>query len=193
MCDDTFNDAICFQFLLLALLIEVESFNVFTGYPRGGKSRLPNLVSLDIVVHAFQSFETFEEFICLICVMEMRKVFPFDMEALLAVNHRLSGEVVEETYHIVKPQIFWIRFPTFIPAMTEYGLNFVFLLVLYTWIDIVSRISVVVVIKLFKILDIIDIVGDLATPARDPDLVRRCSGLLLLLGTRAIFGIGVGG
>lgn len=40
------------------------------------------LVSLDIVVDAFETFETLEEFIGFVCVVEVGKIFPFDVEAL---------------------------------------------------------------------------------------------------------------
>lgn len=73
--------------------------------------------------------------------------------------------------------------------MSEYGLNFVFFLDVR--VDIVCSFGLLV-LELAKVLDVIDIIGYLSTPTGHTDLITRRSTLLLLLGSRTIFRIGVG-
>ena len=82
MSDDAFNVAEGFEVLFLAFLFEVEGFAVFLGNAGSTDAGLPDLVGFDIIVNTFEAPEALEEFISLVCVMKMRKVFPFDMKAL---------------------------------------------------------------------------------------------------------------
>ena len=43
---------------------------------------LPDLICFDVVVDTLESPKAFKKFVRLVRVMEMRKVFPFDMKAL---------------------------------------------------------------------------------------------------------------
>lgn len=80
--DDTFSVAEGFKVLFLAFLFEVEGFAVFLGDTGRTDAGLPDLVSFDIIVNTFEAPEALEELISLVCVMKVRKVFPFDMKAL---------------------------------------------------------------------------------------------------------------
>lgn len=73
------------------------------------------------------------------------------------------------TCNILEPHILGVLFPAFFATVPDDGLDFVFLLVLGIWVDIVALLLVGGLV-LFKVLDIIDIVGDLCAPAGDADL-----------------------
>jgi hypothetical protein len=80
--DDAFNVAEGFEVLFLAFLFEVEGFTVFLGNTGSTDAGLPDLVGFDIIVNTFEAPEALEELISLVCVMKVRKVFPFDMKSL---------------------------------------------------------------------------------------------------------------
>jgi len=61
----------------------MESLSFFARDSRCIDTRMPKLVLLDVVVDAFEALEAFEEFICLIGVVQVGKVFPFDVESLI--------------------------------------------------------------------------------------------------------------
>jgi hypothetical protein len=82
MSHNAFNIAKGFQFLLFALLFQMKSLNIFSRESWCLDSRLPDLVGFDVVVDTLESPKAFKEFVRLVRVMEMRKAFPFDMEAL---------------------------------------------------------------------------------------------------------------
>ena len=60
----------------------MKSLNIFPGEPWCLDSRLPVLISFDIVVDTLESPKAFKKFVRLVRIMEMRKVFPFDMKTL---------------------------------------------------------------------------------------------------------------
>lgn len=80
--DDTFNVAVGFEVLFLAFFFEVEGFAVFLRNTGSVDTSLPDLVGFDVIVNTFKAPEALEELISLVCVVEMGKVFPFDMKAL---------------------------------------------------------------------------------------------------------------
>ena len=82
MGDDALNVAEGFEIFFLPLLFEMESFAVFLRNSRSIDTGLPYFVGLDVIVDAFEAPEALEEFIGFVCVVEMGKVFPLDMEAL---------------------------------------------------------------------------------------------------------------
>ena len=60
----------------------MKSLNIFSRESWCLDSRLPDLIGFDVVVDTLESPKAFKKFVRLIRVMEMRKTFPFDMEAL---------------------------------------------------------------------------------------------------------------
>ena len=60
----------------------MKSLNIFPGESWCLDSRLPDLICFDVVVDTLESPKAFKKFVRLVRVMEMRKVFPFDMIAL---------------------------------------------------------------------------------------------------------------
>jgi hypothetical protein len=81
--DDALDGSERLELLLLALLVDLQRLDVLTADTWRVDARLPLLVRLDVVVDALQPLEALEEVVCLVCVVQMRKVFPFDVEALL--------------------------------------------------------------------------------------------------------------
>src|SRR5882757_9064722 len=60
----------------------MKSLNFLSGESWCLDSRLPHLICFDVIVDTLESSEAFKKFVSLVRIMEMRKVFPFDMEAL---------------------------------------------------------------------------------------------------------------
>lgn len=61
----------------------MKGLDVFAGQSRSAQAGLVGFIALDIIVHALQAPETLEKLVGLVGVVEMRKVFPLDVESLL--------------------------------------------------------------------------------------------------------------
>lgn len=71
-----------FKLFFFAFLVKVEGFGIFSREAGCFQSRLPGLVGFDVVIHPLKASETLEEFVGFVGIVEMRKVFPFDMKSL---------------------------------------------------------------------------------------------------------------
>jgi len=60
----------------------MKSLSIFSGKSWCLDSRLPDLICFDVVVDTLKSSKAFKEFVRLVRVVEMREVFPLNMEAL---------------------------------------------------------------------------------------------------------------
>jgi hypothetical protein len=80
--NDTFGVAEVFEFLPLTFFVQQEGFYVLAGKARSSETRLPQLVSLDVVIHPLKAFKALEELIGLIGVVQMGEILPFYMKAL---------------------------------------------------------------------------------------------------------------
>jgi len=79
---NAFDNPVLFVLLLFALLVQEKSFCVFARKTRGVEARLINLVGLDVIIDTFEAFKSLEKLVGFVSVVQMRKVFPFDMETL---------------------------------------------------------------------------------------------------------------
>jgi hypothetical protein len=71
-----------FKLFFFSFLVKVQGFDIFSGETRCFQSRLPGLVGFDVIIDPLQASETLEEFVGFVGIVEMRKVFPFDMKSL---------------------------------------------------------------------------------------------------------------
>lgn len=71
-----------FKLFFFAFLVEVQGFGIFSRKTGCFQSRLPDLVGFDVIIDPLEASETLEEFVCFVGIVEMRKVFPFDMKSL---------------------------------------------------------------------------------------------------------------
>jgi len=73
---------LCLELLLISLLFDLKTLEIFVGEAGIGELELVYFVTLYVVVDPLEALVTLQELVCLVGVVEMRKSFPFDMETL---------------------------------------------------------------------------------------------------------------
>lgn len=77
------NNFTCFEPFVSPLLIDLEGLKLLTRNVGAlHHSLLGRPEGFDIVVHALHAFVALQEFVCLVSVVQMGEIFPFDVETL---------------------------------------------------------------------------------------------------------------
>ena len=93
-------------------------------------------------------------------------------------------------YDVGVPVVLGIALVVLVARVAEDHLDLVFLLLGGVGVDIGGGLGLLLV-ELLEILHVVDVVGDLGAATGDADLVAGDAGLFLLLGARAVVGVGV--
>lgn len=81
--NDTLDDLATFEPLLPSLTLDVEGLELLFGNTRVAEDQFLSADDLlDVVVDTLDALEPLEELVCLVGVVEVREVFPFNVEAL---------------------------------------------------------------------------------------------------------------